>query len=99
MRHKTRSILEELSTVSLSKDKEHVVMSRASHIIDSAINLFGFIKENFDQEQAYKLEKKFLTAITQMDPGKFNNSINRLKELKQIKSTLVLKEGEYKEDD
>ena len=99
MHKKTRSILEELTSVHLTQDRENLVLSRASHIIDSSINLFGFIRENFDQETAYKLEKKFLTAIKQMDPSKFNNGVSRIKELKRIKESLSIKEGEYKEED
>ena len=99
MQKKTRSILEELTSANLTQDKENLVLSRASHIIDSSINLFGFIRENFDQETAYKLEKKFLTAVKQMDPTKFNNGVSRIKELKRIKETLIIKEGEYSEDE
>ena len=55
MQNKTRSILEELSNVSFTKDKENVVESRAGHILESAIRLIGYIRENFDQETAYKL--------------------------------------------
>tara|TARA_B100001113_G_scaffold74844_1_gene58298 strand:- start:9217 stop:9519 length:303 start_codon:yes stop_codon:yes gene_type:complete len=99
MQNKTRSILEELTSVNKTQDKENLVLSRASHIIDSSINLFGYIRENFDQETAYKLEKKFLTAVKQMDPTKFNNGVSRIKELKRIKESLVIKEGEYREED
>jgi|TARA_B100000745_G_scaffold185299_1_gene121479 hypothetical protein len=99
MQKKTRSILEELTSANLTQDKENLVLSRASHILDSSINLFGFIRENFDQETAYKLEKKFLTAVKQMDPSKFNNGVSRIKELKRIKETLIIKEGEYNEDE
>ena len=99
MQKKTRSILEELTSANLTQDKENLVLSRASHIIDSSINLFGFIRENFDQETAYKLEKKFLTAVKQMDPSKFTNGVSRIKELKRIKETLIIKEGEYNEDE
>jgi len=99
MQKKTRSILEELTSANLTQDKENLVLSRASHILDSSINLFGFIRENFDQETAYKLEKKFLTAVKQMDPSKFNNGVSRIKELKRIKETLIIKKGEYNEDE
>ena len=46
MQKKTRSLLDELTNVSFAKDKENVVESRASHIIDSAIRLMSFIKDN-----------------------------------------------------
>ena len=63
MQKQTKSILEELSNISFTKDKENVVESRASHIIDSAIRLISYIKENFDPETAYKLEKRFHSSI------------------------------------
>ena len=50
MQKQTKSILEELSNVSFKKDKENVVESRASHILESAIRLINYIRENFDQE-------------------------------------------------
>jgi len=99
MQKKTRSILEELSSVRVTKDPENFVESRASHIIDSAINLIHFIRENFDQETAYLLEKKFNSAIKNLDPDKFSRGVTKIKELKDIKNSLLLKDGELRDDD
>ena len=99
MQNKTRSILEELNNVSFTKDKENVVESRASHILDSAIRLLTYIKENFVPETAYKLEKRFHSAIKNMDASKFSKGVARIKENKHIKdNVLKIKDGEYKED-
>ena len=99
MQKKTRSLLDELTNVSFAKDKENVVESRASHIIDSAIRLISYIKENFDPETAYKLEKRFHSAIKNMDASKFSKGVARIKENKDIKdNVLKIKDGEYKED-
>jgi len=99
MQNKTRSILEELSNISFAKDKENVVESRASHILESAIRLLTFIKENFDPDTAYKLEKRFNSAIKNMDASKFSKGVARIKENKHIKdNVLKIKDGEYKED-
>ena len=99
MQKKTRSILEELSNISFKKDKENVVESRASHIIESAIRLISFIKENFDPETAYKLEKRFHSSIKNMDSNKFSKGVARIKENRDIKdNVLKIKDGEYKED-
>ena len=99
MQNKTRSLLEELTNMPLSKDKENVVESRASHIIDSAIRLMSFIRENFDPETAYKLEKRFHSSIKNMDAKKFSRGVARIKENKDIKdNVLKIKDGEYKED-
>ena len=99
MQKQTRSILEELNNVSFTKDKENVVESRASHILDSAIRLLTYIKENFDTETAYKLEKRFHSAIKNMDASKFSKGVARIKENKDIKNNVLkIKDGEYKED-
>ena len=99
MKRQTKSILEELTSAPLSKDKENVVLSRASHIIDSAINLFGYIRENFDPQTAYQLEKKFNSAIKNLDRNKFYKGVSRIKELKEVKKSFTLKEGDFKEED
>ena len=99
MQKQTRSILEELNNVSFTKDKENVVESRASRIVDSAIRLLTYIKENFEPETAYKLEKKFHSSIKNMDSNKFSKGVARIKENKDIKdNVLKIKDGEYKED-
>lgn len=99
MQKQTKSILDELSNISFKKDKENVVESRASHILESAIRLMHYIKENFDQETAYKLEKRFHSSLKNMDASKFSKGVARIKENKEIKNN-VLKtiDGEYKED-
>ena len=99
MQKRTQSLLDEIINVSFSKDKENVVESRASHILESAIRLITYIRENFDPETAYKLEKKFNSAIKNMDASKFSKGVNRIKENKDIKdNVLKIKDGEYKED-
>jgi hypothetical protein len=99
MQKKTRSILEELSSVRVNKEPENFVESRASHIIDSAINLVNYIRENFDEQTAYLLEKKFNAAIKNLDSNKFSRGVSRVKELKDVKSSLSLKEGELRDED
>ena len=99
MQKRTRSLLDEIINVSFAKDKENVVGSRASHIIESAIRLMSYIRENFDPETAYKLEKRFHSAIKNMDASKFSKGVARIKENKDIKdNVLKIKDGEYKED-
>ena len=99
MQKQTRSILEELTNISFKKDKENVIESRASHILDSTIRLLTYIKENIEPETAYKLEKRFHSAIKNMDASKFSKGVARIKENKHIKdNVLKIKDGEYKED-
>ena len=99
MQKQTKSILDGLSNISFTKDKENVVESRASHVIESAIRLLTYIRENFDPETAYKLEKKFHSAIKNMDANKFSKGVARIKENKDVKENILkIKDGEYQED-
>ena len=83
----------------LHRDKEEVVESRASHILESTIRLITYIRENFDQDTAFNLEKKFNSAIKNMDASKFSRGVARIKENQDIKqNVLKIKDGEYKED-
>ena len=99
MQKQTKSILDELSNISFTKDKENVVESRAGHILESAIRLISYIRENFDQETAYKLEKKFHSSLKNMDASKFSKGVARIKENKEVKTNILKTvDGEYKED-
>ena len=99
MQKQTKSILDELTNISFKKDKENVVESRASHILESAIRFIGYIREHFDTETAYKLEKKFHSSFKNMDASRFSKGVARIKENKDIKdNVLKIKDGEYKED-
>ncbi len=83
MRKSTRSILQELSEVGLSRDTDMIVESRASNIIQSAINLLDMIRENYDIETATELERRFLNSIKASDPSKFKRGIKKIQENKQ----------------
>ena len=58
-----RSILEELDSFHLQKDKSNIVESRATHVIQGAINLVDFIRENYTQEQADELVRLLQHAL------------------------------------
>lgn len=79
MQKKTRSLFEELESLRLHKDRENLVESRANHVIQGAINLMTFIRENYTQEQAEELERKLLNSIRTQDIDKFNRGVKRMK--------------------
>ena len=58
MQKKTRSLLEELDAMYIERDQRHVIETRASNIITSAIRLLEKIDENYTPEQAYNLSRK-----------------------------------------
>ena len=79
MQKKTRGILEELDNLRLHKDRENLVESRANHVIQGAINLITFIRENYAPEQAEELERRLLNSIRAQDSAKFSRGVKRLK--------------------
>ena len=79
MQRRTRSILEELDTFRSPKDRENLVESRANHVIQGAINLINFIRENYELEQADELERRLLNSIRAQDSSKFSRSVKRIK--------------------
>lgn len=83
MRKSTRSILQELSDIGLSRDTDLIVESRASNVIQSAINLLDLIRENYDVETAAELERRFINSIKASDPTKFKRGIKRIQESKE----------------
>ena len=78
MQKYTRSILTELSQMPIkSNDKTHLLESRASNIIQSAINLMEQFNVLYTPEQADDLKRKFINAIRHQDPKKFYRSVRR----------------------
>ena len=77
MRKTTRSILQELNDISMSRNVESIIESRSSNIIQSAINLLDLIKETYDPETALSLERRFLSSIRSADIEKFTRNLRR----------------------
>ncbi len=78
MQKRTRSILTELDELLTHKDKDNLLESRANNVINGAINLIRYIRENYDAEQALELERRLLNAIKGQDPAKFTRGIRKI---------------------
>ena len=79
MQKRARSILDELDTLIVHKDRENLVESRASHIISGAINLINYIRENYDADQADELERRLINSIRTQEPEKFKRGVRRMR--------------------
>lgn len=79
LQNRARSILDELDTLFVHKDRENLVESRATHVIQGAINLINYIRENYDAEQAGELERRLLNSIRTQEPEKFKRGVRRLR--------------------
>ena len=77
MQKKTRSILEELESLYNERDQRHIIETRASNIISSAIRLLEQIEETYTPEQAENLTRKLMNAIRLKDPGKFTRTVRK----------------------
>jgi len=99
LKRATRSLLEELNSISERKNGEAIVEARATHVINSAINLLTLIKENFNPKEAYELERRLINSIKGGDASKFTRSIRRLRDSKETARGLKIIEGDLKDDE
>ena len=79
----SRSILEELQRAVPNKTKEHVVEARGHHIISSAVNFLDVLTENYTEEEAEQITRRFLSAIRGGDPNRFIRSVRKIREAKE----------------
>ena len=79
LQKRTRSILDELDSMLSHRDKDNLVESRASHVIQGAINLINYIKENYDAETSVELERRLINSIRTQDVSKFTRGIRKIK--------------------
>lgn len=98
MQRKTKSLLEELNDFAVKKDREVILESRAVHIIDSAINLIKLIRETFDPDVAYELERRLINSIKGADSAKFIRGIRKLRDHKETARNLKIIEGDLKDE-
>ena len=78
MQKQTRSILDELADISTKRgDVLQITENRAVHIIQGAVNLLRYLKENFDHEVAADLEKRLINSIRTGDSSKFVRGVRK----------------------
>ena len=85
MKLRTRSILQELNEIADRRDKESLIESKATNIINSAINLMELINKHYEPEVAQELERRFINSIKGADTTKFTRGIRKITESKRSK--------------
>jgi hypothetical protein len=88
MKLRTRSILQELNEIAEVRNKDELYESRATNIINSAINLLESLHKNYSPEQANELERRFINAIRGQDAAKFTRGIRKITESRKNKKSL-----------
>lgn len=83
MKRHTRSILEELNSMSAQVDQKHIIENQADNVIASASNLVNLIRETYDDEVSNDLIKRLINSIKAHDPSKFKRGIRKVNESKR----------------
>ena len=83
MQKKTRSLLEELESLYVERDRRLMLESRAQTLIENAIRLLDQIEREYTAEQAENLTRKLLNAIRNKDSTKFARAFRRTPEAGQ----------------
>jgi len=64
----------------VERDRQHVMESRATNVIESAINLIQEMHKHYDSEIAGDLERRLLNSIKHQDTKRFVRGIRRVNE-------------------
>ena len=80
MKKRTRSILEELNNLHRDRDNDSLIATTGTNIIESAVNLVSRINEQYSEEEALDIERRFLNSIRTGDTKKFRRGIQKVQE-------------------
>lgn len=80
MQKKTKSLLEALNDVATDRNRDSLIETRATHVINSAVNLIALIKETYDHDSATDLERRLVLAIKGSDAAKFVRGIRKVRD-------------------
>jgi len=83
MKKRTRSILDEINSISNQYDKKYIVENTAENVIASASNLIQLITETYDEETGQDLIKRLINSIRTQDETKFRRGIRKANENKR----------------
>ena len=90
MKIKTRSILQELNEIAEVRNKDELFESRATNIINSAINLLESLYKHYGPDEAGELERRFINAIKGQDSAKFSRGIRRIAESRKSQKKALI---------
>ena len=75
---KTRSILEELNSISIDRSKHHVLENRVEHLVSSAENIKKTLYELYEDDVALDLERRLINRLKSGDFKKFSRGIKKI---------------------
>ena len=74
---KSRSILEELNSISVDRNTHHVLENRVEHLVSSASNIKQILYSLYEADVALDLERRLINSIKSGDPKKFSRGIHK----------------------
>ena len=80
MKKKTKSLLEEINSMSPRRDRKQIIESNAAQIIGTAINLLEMIEKEYDADTAADLHKRLVNSIKTKDVKKFARGVAKANE-------------------
>ena len=80
MKVSTRSILQELNEIAQVRNTDAVIESRATNVINSAINLIESFRKHYSEEDSKELENRLINSIKGQDSAKFSRGIRKIAE-------------------
>jgi regulator of replication initiation timing len=74
---KSRSILEELNSISVDRNKHHVLENRVEHLVSSVSNIKAMLYSLYEEDVALDLERRLINSIKSGDSKKFSRGISK----------------------
>lgn len=78
MNNNTRRLINELDNFVPIKNKDLIIETRGNNIISSAINFLNSLYENYPEDVAEDLKKRFFLSVKNHDPDKFNRKMRQI---------------------
>jgi len=79
---RTRSLLEEINSLTPAKDKINILESRGTNAISAIINILEMVDSTYSHEDAQDVQKRIMLSIKNRDPERFNRGIKNLRNKK-----------------
>ena len=78
MKHKTKSLLEEINSITPVRDKKQILRSRGENAIAGMINLLEYIEKQWGEDEAERIVSRVMLSVKKRDPQKFYNTLSSL---------------------
>lgn len=79
MKKRTRSLLEEINSISPTRDKTQVLEGRGTNAINAIINMLEAVEKDFGSEVAADINKRVILSIKNRDDSRFVRGLKNLR--------------------